>query len=291
MDCGDFNSSIYRKRACIVCGEKYSSVADLERHLLESHSYWQEQTEASLVGGSTDRESDIKFTKKDFIDGVFTEYTADCSDLQIKNCEDLLSFIFEDILEVLQNELRRKRSMKSSIAIETLFSKHDISSGNDVLTEPMPVFNSFQHAIFNQSMIPRFIRIVCAKITQDHEFFTALRSGWNVVYIANITLKVIQIAPITGGSYIDLPIALKHKERSGTILNIFNPADEYGSENLCFVYSVLAHDDIAGLKGKHRSRTWRNVSSYRDPDIFQRIKWYDFPYQYGAIRRRNDNIP
>lgn len=278
MDCFDFNCEVYRKRICIVCGLKHSSVADLERHMLEIHDFWKENNENQLTGsgeaksvGDVESVGDVVFEQKDFVDEVYTEYFAECAHLNMKTCEDIFSFLFNDIEVLLISELKRKKSIKASIAVETLFSKVDVNTGKDILSEPPPVFNSFQHAIFNTSMIPRFIRTICTKINLDHEFFTALRSGWNTVHITNITLKVIQISPIKGGTYIDLPLSLKYKEKSGCIVNIFNPPDEFGSQDLCFIYSVLAHDDIAGLKGKNRSRHCRNVENYKDPDVFRKI--------------------
>lgn len=275
MEESRLNNDVFRRKVCVICGIKYSSVADLERHLFEEHEFWNDNNLTHNIlsgdGETSTQHNDVTFHEKNFVEDVFTEYTAEVTHLNMKSCEDLFSYLFDHIDDILTSELKKKKSIKASIAVETLFSKQDASSGKEILTDPPPVFNSFQHAIFNKSMVLRFLRTVCTKITLDHEYFTVLRSGWSVSRIESISLKVIQIKPIKGGSYIEIPLSLRHKERSGCLLNIYNPPDECGSQNLCFVYSILAHDSIGGLQGKNRSRYWRKVDHYKDPLIFQKI--------------------
>lgn len=277
MDNQDFDRSIYRQRLCIICAARFSSVVDLERHLVEQHDFWNDN---ALFGDGENISvpSDVVFSKKDFVGNVYTEYQTDCSALRMKSCEDLFSFLLFQLEEILSNELRSKKSMKVSLALEVLFSKQDGTLGKEIFTEPPPVFNSFKHAIFNRSMISRFFRTVCAKITLDQEFFTVLRSGWNIEHIMSMTLKIVQIGSIKGGLFMELPMSLKHKERSGCLLNNRNLPDELGSQNMCFVYSILAHDEIAGLKGPNRSRFRKDVEQYKNPETMQKINTNDMTF-------------
>ncbi|ODM88780.1 putative DNA polymerase [Orchesella cincta] len=178
-----------------------------------------------LLGGGgidvkhNDSPPDVQFEKESYLSDVISIYTADVEDLELKNPEDLFSYIYFQLIEILNEELKTRKSFKIQFVMTTLFSKLNPETNELELTEIPPNFRSFMHTILNESMIYKLIEIVSNKLSTDHEFFNQTKSGWNVEKILSLELKVVQYRPLKafGGTYLQTPLLLQWKERSGGI--------------------------------------------------------------------------
>jgi len=282
----------FRSRQCYICKDSFQSVSELEKHLLVKHPEFYKDTSKYLVvcgetSSSVNAAEDIQFIKQTFLNNVSVEYFAFVDDLNLKSPDDLFSYVYGNLVNILSEELIQRKSYKASIYMEALFSKVNPETNEKEFTTPMPIFRSFQHAVLNQSMIPKLIDIVSNKFLTEIEYFNLERSGWNIEFIASVELKIINFKPLKASSYVPTPLLLKMKESSGCILNVKNDEITADGDHLkCFAYSILSSDFIGGLaKDKNRHVHWQDYKVYKQPDIISKVNFDNigFPIDFSRF--------
>ncbi|CAL8076299.1 unnamed protein product [Orchesella dallaii] len=270
--------------------EKYDSLSELEVHLLANPAEFYE-TDVTLSGGSTiqtkiDNSIDVEFIKDTFLSNAAVEYFADVQDLNSKSSDDLFSYMYDQIIEILSNELKSRKSYKVSILLEVLFSKVNPESNEKEFTVPPPIFRTFSHAILNQSKIPNLLQIVTTKFTTEMEYFNLESFGWVFEHIKSLEIKIIQYTPLKAFGWMPTPPLLRMKEASGCLLNIRNDEITVDGDHLkCFVYSIYASDDIGGLKGHNRAVHWKNYKMYKFPETISKVNFTGiaFPLNFSKF--------
>jgi len=135
-----FSSEWYRKRQCYVCSETFTSVATLEAHLLYKHNYYGNLSTNIMSGGSIgefgDSTEDVDFERTEFLEGVTAEYFADLDHLNLKQPEDVFSYIYSQLSSMLHRELQTRKAFKVIFVMETLFSKINPDTLEKEFTDP-----------------------------------------------------------------------------------------------------------------------------------------------------------
>ncbi|ODM91771.1 hypothetical protein Ocin01_14912 [Orchesella cincta] len=283
-------SEWYRNRKCIFCNNCFDSVSSLEEHLFQIHNEFYQDSNG-LIGGSSSRansddQSDVEFIKDSFLMNTAVEYYANVEDFGFKSPDDLFSYVYNKVMDILLLELELRKSFKVSILLEVLFSKVVPETNQKEFTSPPPVFRSFSHAILNSSMIPKLIQIVSNKFTSEMEYFNLERSGWVVEHIISLELKILQYTPLKASGYMPTPPLLRMKEASGCLLNIRNDEITSDGDHLkCFAFSILAADSIGGLIGKNRGVHWRNYKMYKFPETIRKVNFdgIKFPIDFSKF--------
>ena len=97
-----------------------------------------------------------------------------------------------------------------------------------------------------------------------------------------------------GGTYLNLPYPLNTKH--SCLLNIVNSEiTEDGDQDKCFLWSVLAHEKLAGLPvtSRHRCRTDKLVKTYKPHANLVNVTGIKFPMtlqQLPKFEKLNPNI-
>ena len=246
-----------RQAFCPLCEVQHESLLVLEEHLVATHPGYYTTIQLGQGEGT-----DIPLRRKlQCWDGPIGFYEADLTSVHVDSIQQLLSQVQGGLVSVIEQELDRNRGIKMFVSVEAHFTKTD-ADGN---VEPMNAgFTSFAHIILNSSMIPRTLLLIQEQFDSEIEGFTCERSGWTLDHIRKFDVVTSKYSPIGGGTYLTLPYPLDTKH--SCLLNIDNSqttADR--DQDKCFLWSVLAHEKLAGLPvtNTHRYRTDKLVKTYK----------------------------
>ena len=137
------------------------------------------------------------------------------------NYNDPLAFLNKVkpiILEQITNQLAELGGIKYGLGFEILLRKDNIKA--PVYTDPPARFYSKQYAILNTDEIQLGERF--AHLIESIEKLIQNGSGWTVDSLMTLWLDIAKYQPLKGGSYIELPKALKDKK---AIVNVKNTDD------------------------------------------------------------------
>jgi hypothetical protein len=73
-----------------------------------------------------------------------------------------------------------------------------------------------------------------SKILEEESEYIAKGSGWSLVSVDGLKLRINNINPLRGSLYIDLPTFIKNKK---ALINVKN------NDNKCFKYTILTKFD------------------------------------------------
>ncbi|XP_060847730.1 LOW QUALITY PROTEIN: uncharacterized protein LOC132931392 [Rhopalosiphum padi] len=185
-----------------------------------------------------------------------------------KKYTDYKSF-FSYISDKLISKLKKSclnTSIKFNIHVDTVYERpvtHDIQDmafkTSNILACSSSDFTILLNRMFN-------------KILTEESEFIAKGSGWSLVSIDGLQLRINLVNPLKGSSYIDLPIFIKKKK---AIINVRNK-DEY-----CFKYSILSKYDKRSNKSRF-NQTYFNILEKKSGLNFKCI---DFPTPIKQIKK------
>ena len=119
----------------------------------------------------------------------------------------------------LKDQLRALKSVKFPLALKEAFRK-DGPDGAEERVEP--VLRHKQSALLQPSEIGAALDVAVPRLLETLERLTQRGSGWVVARVATLWLDIAWYQPLRGGSYIDLPAALKCKK---AVINVKNNND------------------------------------------------------------------
>ena len=177
--------------------------------------------------------SQLKLVQKEAaLNNVFKNFEANGLDnVDLKTYLEMAASLVE---KQLKEELKKEKSLKVEMAVTVNMARRS----DDEIISTRPSFRSgIQH--FNSSTnIPETFETMKQKIIESFATYTSGGSGWVFQSIENLLLKIDKNIPLNGGSYIDLPAAIKTKKAVITVQN---------KDNRCFEYAILSaqhHDKI-----------------------------------------------
>ncbi|KAE9521800.1 hypothetical protein AGLY_017801, partial [Aphis glycines] len=110
------------------------------------------------------------------------------------------------------------------------------------------------------------------KILAEESEFIAKGSGWTLVSIDGLQLRINLVNPLKGGAYLDLPKFIREKK---AIINVKNK-DKY-----CFKYSILTKYDTRSNKSRFNQKYFDFLEKKSGLDF----KCIDFPTQINQIKK------
>ncbi|XP_025191567.1 uncharacterized protein LOC112591846 [Melanaphis sacchari] len=122
-----------------------------------------------------------------------------------------------------------------------------------------------------QTEIEKNNEIYVQKILTEESEFIAKGSGWSLVSIDGLQLRINLVNPLKGSSYIDLPLFIKEKK---AIVNVKN------KDNYCFKYSILSKYD----KRLNKSRFNQVYFNFLEKKSGLNFKCIDFPTPIKQIK-------
>lgn len=279
---------IYSKKTCPYCSCKFKAAYEIDVHLFNNHRehYLKHVSNTELVGSGESDTSDIRVSVQEgsYIDNYLSEYKFDLDDFNFKSPSDAMSFIYDDLVRILKNEIELKKQFKVFVYVSVLFSRFSVKTNEKEFTDPLPVFLSWQHSVLHADMINQVINSACQKIDKQIDSYIMKNSGWAIESLQELTLRVLFLRQVKGSGWIETPIALKAKERSSTIINI------KCTDNLCFAYSILAKLFPPSVN-KYAAQS--KPESYRDKLSAINLKGVTFPMtikQIPAFLKNNPDI-
>lgn len=271
----------YQTKLCEYCEYRAKQACDLDCHVYQKHP---EHFNTDLTGdggafqGNTKqistllnyKESDFDFVKGSYFEDYLSDYYLDANDFAFKFPTDLISYQYDNIIHILEKELQEKRQFKLFMYINVTFSKYEIQSDSIIYTEPPVTFRTYNHTILHQTMINKILNTGNKKLEAQVENFLMNQSGWSVHCINDLTIRILRLRQIKGGSYIPLPLDLLAKEKSGALLNINNSeTNKDNDDEKCFLWCCLAK--LFPVIGKNRNRSNRLVKTYKKKEMMSKL--------------------
>lgn len=188
----------------------------------------------------------------------------------IKNSQKYVDYklFFSYILDKLILKLKQssqKTAIKFNLHVDAVYERpvtHDIQDiafkSSNILACNSSDFTSLLNSMFN-------------KILTEESEFIAKGSGWSLVSIDGLQLRINLVNPLKGSSYIDLPLFLKEKK---AIVNVKN------KDNYCFKYSILSKYD----KRSNKSRFNQIYFNFLEKKSGLNFKCIDFPTPIKQIK-------
>jgi hypothetical protein len=259
---------LFRSKTCPSCKNVFSSRPELEMHILELHPTFYNSLQ---VGGNDNDDGNpiipIKLDLETHGKDCVTRFAADLTNVECDDISQLFSSCQGELVRVLEAQLQKRKNYKCFFQIDVQFTKYV----NGVPENITRGFTSFAHTILNKIMIPRTLLLALEKIESQIESFTSERSGWRVQKIAKFQFVLSTYSPLGGGTYIPLPHPLD--EKRDCLLNIDNSATPDGDQDKCFLYSVLAHENICGIPASNRNKNKidKLVRTYKNNEKSSRL--------------------
>ncbi|XP_050056138.1 uncharacterized protein LOC126549806 [Aphis gossypii] len=189
----------------------------------------------------------------------------------IKNCENYIDYklFFNYISHGLILKLKQsciKTSIKFNLHVDATYTRPITHDKQDV------AFKTSNVLACNSSDFASLLNTKFDKILAEESEFIAKGSGWTLVSIDGLQLRINLVNPLKGGAYLDLPKFIREKK---AIINVKNK-DKY-----CFKYSILTKYD----KRSNKSRFNQKYFDFLEKKSGLDFKCIDFPTPINQIKK------
>ncbi|KAE9544290.1 hypothetical protein AGLY_001469 [Aphis glycines] len=189
----------------------------------------------------------------------------------IKNCENYIDYrlFFNYISHGLILKLKQsciKTSIKFNLHVDATYIRPITHDKQDV------AFKTSNVLACNSSDFASLLNTKFDKILAEESEFIAKGSGWTLVSIDGLQLRINLVNPLKGGAYLDLPKFIREKK---AIINVKNK-DKY-----CFKYSILTKYDTRSNKSRFNQKYFDFLEKKSGLDF----KCIDFPTQINQIKK------
>ena len=256
----DYIDYCYQNQYCPLCDETFR--ADLDLHFINHHPEYYDQFNqrgygAIEVANMTIEELSSAHNRVQVKFGVKNLEQLNISDLRV-----LFKSTEAKVKRVIKSELNKRKNIKVFMNMMCLMV--DNKTGE----EHRAGFTSFAHVLLRDSQLPWLWHMLTSKLERRLEDYTRKKTGLTLQSVLAFEFTIATYRPLFGAKYMELPFPLNTKTH--TFVNIRNDIktpDE--AEKKCFLWSVLAHDQLGGVKylddrNRHRSRYNTNPFKYMD---------------------------
>ncbi|XP_067137466.1 uncharacterized protein [Centruroides vittatus] len=165
--------------------------------------------------------------------------------------EDVREIVIRKIAEIL-----KEKGLKVNFKFFCEYQRENENMGFSFKTENEIILKSTDLNAFYDKVIDKLIR--------EMDEFETKGSGWTLIEINNLELRINKYVPFRGSSYIELPKQIKDKK---AVLNIKNEDEE------CFAYCIAAYLNPVGENNHNPGR----VSNYNIKLIKEALKGIESP--------------
>lgn len=165
----------------------------------------------------------------------------------IKNNSKFIHYplFFSSILDQLIFKLKH-----SSLQTSIKFNLHVDCVYEQIITHEIQnvAFKTQNILGCNSSNFKKLLNNMFNKILEEECEFIAKGSGWSLVSIDGLQLRINKVNPLRGSTYIELPKFIQNKK---AVINIKNTDDK------CFMYAILTKYDVHLNKSKFSKRNFK----------------------------------
>ncbi|XP_050547434.1 uncharacterized protein LOC126909092 [Daktulosphaira vitifoliae] len=190
----------------------------------------------------------------------------------IDNITEYIDYIQDDIKQLLK-DVTSSCIIKFNVVLETTYyhSVHD--EVKDV------AFKTSNKRIDNNTDFSKIIESMVLKLEDEKDKMEIKNSGWSLMFVDGLQIRVHKYNPLTGGNYIKLPSSIDNRK---AVINVQNYND-----NMCFKWAVLSKY-ITGKKNHQRLDCHYTLVEREKNFNFYNI---DFPTPINQISRFERNNP
>lgn len=162
------------------------------------------------------------------------EYTIKNSNPDIVDPVIFFQHELNRIKRIITRQLARKGSIRFSLLLNCSMEREnddEVLTPTNFKTELTPLYSDIY---LNDTLEEMFEKILLEIVEMEGK-----GSGWSLVNIKDLVLKICKYTPLSASSHVDLPTSINNKK---CVINVQN------YDNLCFLYSVL----VPYVNKKHR---------------------------------------
>ena len=200
-----------QKEKCMICG-KYYKIKHIKNHI-----------------SSREHKKALKDIGNEEIKEYETAYKSRLRSYRINNLynvKSILEFLEEKrniVVEKIRQILQEYNGIKVNLK---LFCRYEMRNQIQEFS-----FKTENVIILRSNDLNTFYDFVIDKLINESDEFIAKGSGWSLIEIRFLELRINKYDPLRGSSYVDLPDIIKNKK---AIINVKN------SDNKCFMWSILS---------------------------------------------------
>ncbi|CAH1639518.1 unnamed protein product [Spodoptera littoralis] len=183
--------------------------------------------------------------------------------------EAFLSDHQTNIVELITMSLNKHNCIKVNFELFAYFMLPTLEE------KQLKSFNTKYNIIYKNTDLNELLTKVMNALNEKLTEFQHCQSGWTFVSMSHLEININKYSPMRGGSYIDLPPAIKH---SRSCINIKNEDD------CCFLWSI-----VAGLYPAKNNVC--RTSSYPHYSSVLNIEGMSFPPTMNDIKQFEKNNP
>ena len=195
--------------------------------------------------------------RKSVFNSTLVEYTFSPDKKQKLDLEMFLLQQSDIVKKVLRQLLKKHTNIKFDIYAQTQLGKLEIGEKSEEIIHTAPWFKSSLKTIMNKHEIVDKVKSAAEKLLDSYDNFMRMGSGWFLVKVLHMKLKIYRYKPLRGGCF-----ASKLPEPYNKMKGILT-FPQTGDQK-CFLYCILAglfpqkqrkNDFLQYLKFKDRIKT------------------------------------
>jgi len=175
----------------------------------------------------------------------------------------------QTIEKTLKKYLRKHTNIKFDVSTQVILGRLEVGQNHEEIIHTKPWFNSNVQTVFNSNEVERKLKLANEKLLDSYDNFMRMGSGWFLIKVLQMKLKVYHYKPLRGGCFASKLPAPYDKMRG--ILTFPQTGDRK-----CFLYCVLA-----GLfPQKEKKNDFLQYQKFEDKLI---TKSLNYPVQIDGI--------
>jgi hypothetical protein len=200
--------------------------------------------------------------------------TGDCNKDCNKDIELFLCSLREQISKLLMEQIENNSAIKFNLIVECTYEKYQLMEGE--VKKANLSFKTKNLPIFNKSEVDSIITKQFEKLRNEESEFYGKGSGWSLVCIEGLMLRINRYKPLRGSSHLNLPKSIIDKR---AVVNIKN------KDLQCFKWSILCKY----VTGRDRDRLDDRYKKIQNKYDFSMIEFPTDPLRDVAkFERAND---
>lgn len=142
----------------------------------------------------------------------------------IKDFKQFFTYCRPFILDKIKDALLQNKSIKCNLIIKSFYLKVGLTSEKKEVS-----FKTKNEALFLASNLESYYKSVCENLLSEESDYQGRGSGWTLLNIIGLELRINKFQPLSGCEHISLPLEIANKK---SIVNVKN------NDIFCFKYAI-----------------------------------------------------
>ncbi|RZF41284.1 hypothetical protein LSTR_LSTR017562 [Laodelphax striatellus] len=181
-------------------------------------------------------------------------YNNSCLKDPAKDFHSFLDSLEAKIVGVITQEFREHGAIKFNLVLEATYQKSSLDENNMEQVDFQNVaFKTPNYSVFNITDISNIVAHACKVMLRGEAKFEGNSSGWSLLIIDGLLIRISKHTPLRGSSYIKLPTKIALRKA------VINPQNE---DQQCFKWAMLAKHVQGGHPQRVNAQYWRLEDKY-----------------------------